>query len=353
MSIDFSALKEIDFSNKNNLLFLIIFLVLGMAGLIIIIIILSEIIKALKNLIRRIFNIEPRPKFNRKENADWIRQQMKEGQAENIVGKKPIGGDFSTGIIKEKQNSENKTQTYEEKTQKDIEAGLSALKSSEHGGFQVRMPSRSDGEETADMHEKIQIPVPKKVDAEQDKEIQVSERIKEEREKDVMMAERSFERYRNQSETIVEELSKPKTQFKEKLEEKPNESPDFIKNDLLPHSANKDNALAEKNQKTTGNNNSIFGGKTEISRISLREKLRKDPRIWKAEKDVGLTLSPIERAKLEKQIFSSALGRNISKNDLRVSVNKLGRKLSSIKDPKEHERVRKEIKFFKKIGGMQ
>ena len=60
-----------------------------------------------------------------------------------------------------------------------------------------------------------------------------------------------------------------------------------------------------------------------------------------------------ERSKLIKEVFSSALSRNISKNDLKVSVKKLGKKMLDTKDITAHTKLRKEIKFFKKIGGIK
>lgn len=98
---------------------------------------------------------------------------------------------------------------------------------------------------------------------------------------------------------------------------------------------------------------SIFGGKEEISRINLRQKMRADPKIWREQKKAGLNLNYIERAKLEKEIFPSVLGGNISKTDLKWGVKKLGQKMLSTTDPKQHEKLRKEIKFLRKIGGIK
>jgi hypothetical protein len=97
---------------------------------------------------------------------------------------------------------------------------------------------------------------------------------------------------------------------------------------------------------------SIFGGKNEVSRMDLKTKLRKDPKVFAEQRKVGLNLSPLERSKLEKEVFSGALGRNISKTDMKFGVAKLNRKLLSTQNPTEHEKIRKEIKFFKKIGGV-
>ena len=78
-----------------------------------------------------------------------------------------------------------------------------------------------------------------------------------------------------------------------------------------------------------------------------------DPKVWQAARQAGLELSPIERAKLVKEVFSPALGVNISKADLKLSIRKLNQKMLSSKDSGEHAKIRKEIKFFKKIGGIK
>ena len=98
---------------------------------------------------------------------------------------------------------------------------------------------------------------------------------------------------------------------------------------------------------------SIFGGEAEVSRVKLESKMRLDPKVYQAQKQAGLNLSPVERSKLVKEVFSSALGRNISKTDLKWSIKKLNQKLSGAKDATEHAKIRKEIKFFKKIGGIK
>ena len=98
--------------------------------------------------------------------------------------------------------------------------------------------------------------------------------------------------------------------------------------------------------------NSIFGGKKEVSRIELRQKLRGAEAFF-ASKQLGLSMNAIERAKLEKEVFSQSLGGNISKTDLKWGIKKLNNKLLSTKNPVAHEKIRKQIKFFKKIGGIK
>jgi len=108
-----------------------------------------------------------------------------------------------------------------------------------------------------------------------------------------------------------------------------------------------------KNSTNSQTDDSMFGGKSEVSRIDLRHKLRYDSKIWKAEKQVGLTLDRAERANLEKEVFSQTYGRDISKTDLKWGIKKLNQKMLGTKDLAEKGKIRKEIKFFKKIGGIK
>ena len=99
--------------------------------------------------------------------------------------------------------------------------------------------------------------------------------------------------------------------------------------------------------------NTMFEGKPEVSRTHLEHEMRNDSKIWQAQRAVGLNFTAAERAKLVKDVFSPFYGRNISKSDLRQSINKLGKKLLDTKSSTEHAKIRKEIKFFKKIGGIK
>lgn len=96
----------------------------------------------------------------------------------------------------------------------------------------------------------------------------------------------------------------------------------------------------------------MFEGGKEVSRINLRQKLR-SAKVYQAQREVGLSLTPIERAKLEKEVFSRALGGNISKTDLKWGLKKLNQKMVTSKNLAEKGKIRKEIKFFKKIGGIK
>lgn len=132
----------------------------------------------------------------------------------------------------------------------------------------------------------------------------------------------------------------------------PFEKPDFMKNNLAPKSQKDVHGRIVRG--TMGKeDSSIFGGKAEVSRTELEKDMESDPTVWKVAGQSGLAMTPIERSKLVKEVFSSAYGRNISKNDLKSGIAKLGRKMLDTKDIKEHAKIRKEIKFLKKIGGIK
>ena len=78
----------------------------------------------------------------------------------------------------------------------------------------------------------------------------------------------------------------------------------------------------ESQNKQAQQDSSIFGGKEEISRSELRQELKGDVKVFNAAKRVGLNMSPVQRAKLEKEVFSASLGRNISKTDFKVGIKK-------------------------------
>ena len=98
---------------------------------------------------------------------------------------------------------------------------------------------------------------------------------------------------------------------------------------------------------------SIFKGEPLISKAKFEEKVRSDSAVWKAASQEGLALSPLERSKLAKEVLSHAGGESISKIELKQGISKLNQKLSGAKNPQEHAKIRKEVKFFKKIGGIK
>ena len=237
MVIDFTFLRDIDFTNRENILFLFVFSILAIIIILVFISIVKKIFKAAKRIIIRLFNIDVRkPKFDKKS-TDWLHQSQVNKSAINVSA--PIKG---------------------------------------------------------------------------------------------------IEAVKNQNVNIANEVGE-KTGY----------------SNPLSHLDEKDSAKLpiSKNEEPIRNDQSIFDGKTEVSRIKLEHELRTDADVWKAAKAVGLTMSPVERSKLVKQVFSSAYGGNISKTDLKSGIKKLNQKMLSAKDSTEHEKIRREMKFFKKIGGIK
>lgn len=109
--------------------------------------------------------------------------------------------------------------------------------------------------------------------------------------------------------------------------------------------------LISKNQKSS--DASIFDGKQEISRQELRQKLRYDPKVWKAGVQSKFDLTREERVKLEKEIFPSIYGRNISKADMNRRIRMMIKERGSASNLEKAETLRREIKFLKKIGGVK
>jgi len=363
--IDLSILKNIDFSDKDNLLFLSIFLVIAVVVFFIFIVIAVEIVKAIKKVTIRIFNIDvKKPKFNQKGNTDWLRQsqnaaEVKEQPNEplNASKSKVVGGDFTRNIdSEEKKSGEEKkdaVKSYKEKEEKGVAEGLSKLKSGGSAGgdtLESKMPSRTGGQEEGDKFKEIKIPTPKRFTPNNVTpgaaggtpagEIKIptssgvhSQPLTYEKEKQ----EAAKITLQGQGRELVESMLGGK-------ESVINSATGSLKIPVADKGAS---------SQRTKQDTSIFGGAPEVSRTKLETKMKTDTNVWQAARQTGLNLSPVERAKLVKEVFSSALGRNISKTDLKSGITKLNRKMLNSKDSTEHAKIRKEIKFFKKIGGIK
>lgn len=301
MLVDISLLKNIDFKNTDNLIFLSIFLLIAIVIFIIFVVIVKKIIRMIKRLVARIFNIDvKKPKFDKKESTDWLHQTKEDENTDSTPKQRIVNSDIGNANI-----SGRKPEVVQEHSvEKDIAEGLSKLKSDSSAGegtLESKMPSRSEDA----VSEEIKIPVPKRF-LTNDVQFQPAG---------------GFAAAQSKTSVVAGE-----------------------------HTA------ADMVQKISENKNrdsSIFGGKPEVSRIKLEHEMRTDAKVWQAAKQTGLNLSPVERSKLVKEVFSTALGRNISKTDLKSSVKKLNQKMLNTQNSAEHAKIRKEIKFFKKIGGIK
>ncbi len=239
---DFSILKEIDLTNPENIIFLVIFLVIVIFIISVFFAIINKVVKFIKNLMVRLFGLNTRkPKFNKKDSTEWLHQSQ-------------INQSVQMGMPKIIPTGEK----------------------------EVKIP--------------VQIPVPT-----HSLNVEIG----------------AMGPMNTMGSTAVDHKIPTQKIVENKIE-------DF----------------------------SIFKGGDEISKVKLEQELRKNSKIWESQRQVGLTLSPAERADLVKKIFTPAQGRNISKADLRQSVRLLNKKLLGTTNMAEHAKIRKEIKFFKKIGGI-
>jgi len=306
MAIDFSILKNIDLTNRENLLFLSIIFVLAVILFWAFLFITAEFIKGIKRLIMMTFNIDAKkPKFNQKNNTDWLRDKIQNKKAPSDVSSaKNTGADFIKNFYpggKKFEEKEDIEKIKKEKIEKDISDKLSALKSSSSAGedtLESKMPSMS--ESRLEDSEEIKIPIPRHFST---SNMQLADSIRAQGASGIVRSDNK-----------------------------------------IPSQKIKENKNIDQ---------SIFEGKPEVSRRELAYEMRTDPNIWESSREAGLNLSPAEREKLVKEVFSSALGSNISKMDLKWAVKKLNQKMVSAKNPAEHAKLRKEIKFFKKIGGIK
>ena len=248
---------------------------------------------------------------------------------------------------KDEEKEKDEAQSFKQKEEKSIFEHLKELKtdkSEEKETLQSKMPSRQSAQED-DAHKKIEIPRAKRFR----KYIEVKQPIlNQAKPKPKIPVDPKTEAV-----IISSDLHNPKLVYEEEKIEaakktlhRNNEVPVPVKGGKLP------TAKREVSNQQKMQDDSIFGGKSEISRIKLERDMRLDPKIWQATRQSGLTLSPVERSKFIKDV-PQVFGRNISKNDLSRTVTTLGRKMIDTKNPQEHARVRKEIKFFKKIGGIK
>jgi hypothetical protein len=279
MIIDISLLKNIDFTNRDTLLFLAISFCIALAGFFIVIAIVVKIIRVIKRAIARMFRVNKKPKLN---STEWLETQLQKVKVpENLpkLENTPKQSIVHSNPVTIPNYVASKPQEVKELERQILGGPVKSEPIKEGLGEQIKIPTRT--------HYPIG-----------------SGKLAEV--------------------AIGSTGSKP---------------------EYAPPS--------QKLKENRNTDSSIFHGESEVSRLKLEHELRTDTIAAKAAKQIGLNMSPIERSKLVKEVFSRSLGRNISKNDVRLGVKKLNRKMLGAKSSQEHAKIRKEIKFFKKIGGIK
>lgn len=297
------------------------------------------IAKILKNVFEKKRKMDGGLDVNVKE----LEESRKEREAASEMAFRPQqragGGDFLRPVDKGEKGPDEGAgvvQSDGEKEEKDIAGGLASLKSRakesdepEEETLLSRMPQRDGEEGQEDDRQKIKIPRAKKLKI--DDGMVVNYNLSKEKTDPTKFLDR-------------EKLERRAQSGQAPLYEKP----DFMKNSVIPRSKKQNENIRGKE-----GDNLIFGSQSEISRIKLRHKLRYDPNIYKEERKFGLTLNPAQREALEKKVIPQVYGRNVSKSDLKLSLRKLSQKMLDVKDMNTKARLRKEIKFIRKIGGIK
>jgi len=360
MQINLSFFKNIDFSAPDNLLFLSVVFVLALIIFVVVIIIILKIIKIIRHFFIKFFHLEAQKIKLDQKKTDWLSEkEFAERKEPAPRAKKPVV-DFAVSVgsfEKNKEEVKDSIQVRKEKDTKDIVQELNQLKSKDSHGQETldsKMSSRNENEPEDSSREKIEIPRPKRLSNRADSSgnrIQLyKDIVKSEQEKNTGDVAQGLAKLKSENNVILGKESVPAGATNSKPVYKQDENKIMPAGDVRPP----ENIYnGTKNIKQVSIDNSIFGGKSEVPKIKLEYEMRTNPKIWEVARQTGLNLSPVERSKLVEEIFSSALGRNISKSDLKLSVRKLNQKMLAAKDQKTHEKIRKEIKFFKKIGGIK
>ena len=267
--LDFSVLKNIDFTNKDNLIFLFIFLVIGAIIFTILWVIVKKIIKVIRIFFIMIFNVGVRkPEF---DNINSF-YQPKIAPVNYPVKAKVVGGDFiSKPVDKGKQEKEivqnykSGPANFSDKEKNDIVEKLSGIEQNSAGV------------------QKTETLTPRQPQP------------------NVFTQVPSIDKNKINNSVIPLKSEKP-------------EIP-------IPHSK----SFTLKKEAQNIDDSSIFKGGPEIAKTKLEHEMKTDTGIWQAAKQEGLTLNSTERAELVKEVFTPAQGRNISKTDLKQSIKSLNK----------------------------
>lgn len=349
--IDFSVFRDSD-----NLLFILIYFLIFIIAVAALIFIVLSVYKFIKKIVKNIFKKDEDSEYVQRldiavselEKSKKEREKVEE-KGQEFEKNPAYGPKMQYANIKKNEEEnrpfKNKKQIFDEKGKKDIEGDLDALKKTAKG----------KGKADDSVFSKIKIPKAKKFTQVVRSEGKsdgggatvVSKNAGEknsdlyEEEKEVLEKNKSISNKDNGSQNAMQQN---KTEVIKNTE---------IKIPQAASNLGRAQVAREALSKISGDS-SIFGGKSEISRIELRQKLRYDPKIWKAQRDAGLyNLDRATRAKLEKDIFPTVYGRNISKTDLKWNLKRMGKEWASTTDMNKKAIIRKEIKFLKKIGGIK
>lgn len=365
MKLDFSIIKNIDLNSSNNVLFFVIVFLLGIIFVSIVSFIIYEIVKSLVRLFKKIFFKDDDLKVVVKE-LEESKEERKEVE-EKVKHLAAKGLDAPPVKSKQEDKSAKKVDT-KENSKIEIPTSKKINGQKQPGGEGPSTPGVGQGMPESG-NPKIEIPISKKVE-EQKKSGPVNSSIPDvgkgasdtigskieiptSKKKDDAAVNTSKVHQGNIIEKAIEkgEVKIGSGLIIPKTEKHKDETVAIHENKPIFEEKSKNNVVIATGH--SKNDGSIFGGKEEISRLEFKEKLRSSESAYRADIASDLKMSPLERANIEKQVFPSVYGQNISRSDVKSVVKNLTKKLGGISNSKVHERVRKEINFLKKIGGIK
>jgi hypothetical protein len=352
--IDFSFVRNIDFSSTENIIFFCIIFILFLIIFCVVLFLLIKILKAIKNAVGSIFNLRQQNLTRQQKNKDSnlnINLYGKEGIDKNFAPKSSGEYFVASPVQAEKATKEKNdiAKLQKEKGQKDIEDALNVLKSGnseEKETISSKMPSRVENQEIDD-HEKIKIPRPKIF-----KQVETASNVQG---PSVLSASKNAGDNKNAGNNISQNLEKfqkiaatsSSGVIRAPEPEKENEEisgsffekPDFVKNAPSP--------VENKNI-----DRSIFGGKDAVSRRDLSFRLRSGRgEIVGAQREAGLQLDRQQISGLVDKYFPSYYGRDISKSEFAKQLTIVSKR--PISDPAKRLQTKREINLLKKIGGIK
>jgi hypothetical protein len=361
------------FLSKENILFSAIYLALVLVVLTICFLIVKAVVKLIIKIFKKIFH--KKSVVDQGEDIEPIVEELDKSKKETQRVQDPLRPIAPNPVkmptiqysipISKKAEEDPELSEKEKREKKDESEIASDLENLKKAGKQDGSEPDEESEEERVMGSKIKIPVAKKYGKEgqkpavsiQDQQAAGYNAPKMELKQQVISQKKVEEKYKDIHEEreltpLEKELEKVYKKADSQKENFQTQKQSTVAGVNQSINKPKDSSIFSQIKSSGQKDDSIlFGGKKEILRTDLRQKLRKDPRIWKLRRDLRLGgNTPLERAKLEKETFSAFYGARISKQDLNANIKKLGIKYRGTTNAGERDKLRREIKFWKAAG---
>ena len=328
----------IDFSNADNIIFLIIVVVLFAIVVFICALIISKILKAVRAIFKKIFP-EKQKKIKAGSSASPRRIL-----GENFVNVSVAGNE------KKKEEKKNVIEIRNEKDKSDIEKGLAALKSSSGNGeeketLESRMPDRNE-DESDEQDKPIIIPVPRRSSVSVASSGSPMSQTKNAESQNKIIIASSNGSVKNNA--ISEEKhtgTSGGTVFGEKASPAP--SLNILTDNLSSSLAEKISGQKEVATKAAADT-TIFNGRDSLTmREATFDITKKAPKVVG-----GSTFSLKERQEIAKKISNfQKFGNMLQKSERNKIYKTLAKEKYSAKTPDQKIKIDKQVKFLNKAIG--